>query len=150
MEADIVQPGHVWIMSKLVDKRSVSVSVKDMIYDLCDSALSYIKSENDLNKILRQLYNCNYIKKSPANMLAGGLPITDDAYVLTEKGMLAFRLQIMRPIVKACDEDVKVKEHLNAIKKTLQSNKINIAKNIIELCLQNAVLIVEFVKCVSI
>lgn len=149
MEVDIVKPGHAWIISKLVDKRSGSVTVKDLIYNLCESALPYVKTEDNLIAILTELNNCGYIKKPTHDMfmVAGFMP-HENRYEITEKGIIAFRTQIMAPIVKACNENHKIAERFDVIK-TLQRNKTDVMGDIIVLCLQHAALIVEFIKYVG-
>lgn len=149
MEADIVKPGHAWIISKLVDKRSGSVTVKDLIYNLCESALPYVKTEDNLISILTELDNCGHIKKPTYDMFtAAGLMPRENRYEITEKGIIAFRVQIMAPIIKARSENSKIAERFNVIK-TLQRNKTDVMEDIITLCLQHAALIVEFIKYVN-
>ena len=145
MGTDIVKPAHAWIMSKLIDKRSGSISVKDLIYELCDSALTDVQNAEDFNAVLSELNDCGYIKKPMDNLLTG-FAKTEIRYEITEDGMFAFRLQIMRPISKICDEDIKVKEHLNEFKETLQHNRNNLLIEAIAFCLKNAAFFIEFVK----
>ena len=147
---DLVKPVHAWIMSKLIDVQPKPVSLNDIILNLCESALSDIKTSSDFSMILIELEKGGYIKKPGRNRHIDMFQTEpEDSYMITSKGVLEFRLQIIKPIIRICDENLEVKEHLIKIKKMLSDNINNIGKYIITLCLNNAVSIVELVKELS-
>ncbi len=147
MDADIVKPTHVWIMSKLIDIQPKSLSLNDIIINICPSAISSIKSTEDFDRILNELVKWGYIKQPQRGFFDSQLSQEEEEsqYKITSKGVLAFRLQITEPIIKICDKDIKGKKHLNTIKKILQDGD-NIIKQVIIECLKDAVLVIELIK----
>lgn len=136
-------------MSKLIDIQPKPLSLNDIILNVCDTALSDIKSSEDFDMVLQELVQWGYIKQPQHRLFESGfLQQEENRYMITSKGVLAFRLQIISPIKKMCDDDIEIKEHLNKIKKILRDEN-DVVKRVIAECLNNAVLITELVKAIT-
>ncbi len=165
---EIKTPIATWVLAKLYNEE-LPIQRKDLMKYLCNASFDSMTGENDFANTMKQLLDSKYIENITREY-SDFLPVTDnlslpeeeqttrlqevkrkrDGYVITETGIYAFRKQIGTPIEKIRPHLTKLSmtaktEKFRRVIETLKSES-DVMGPVIKLCVENAPLILEFMK----
>jgi hypothetical protein len=168
---DVKTPIATWVLARLFNENH-PISRKDLLRHLCQASFDSMTGDKDFANTIQKLIDAKYIeytkeayqdlvpvKDNDAFAIQSSTKLQEihrvsEGYVITDDGIIAFRRQIVTPLEK-------IQSHLNKIPSTiikdnrfskifdaLKSNA-NILESAIQLCINNAPQILEFIRHVS-
>ncbi|MDE1764972.1 MAG: hypothetical protein KGI27_01725 [Thaumarchaeota archaeon] len=165
---DIKTSVVTWILSYLYNQ-NVPIPRKDLLKKLCNASFDSMTGSNDFDSAIKQLTDAKYIENTTREV-SEYVPVIDnlnlpeeeqtnklqemkhrvEGIVITEDGIFEYRKQIGTPLEKIQPHLDKVSaspqaQEFKGIIKTLKFSD-DVIGSAVKLCIENAPLIVKFIK----